>query len=69
VSASTRQMMDVAYEEAQTGLAEGGIPVGAALFTADGVLLGHGRNRRVQQGNPAIHGETDAFRAAGRQSD
>jgi cytosine/creatinine deaminase len=50
-------------------LAEGGIPVGAALFTADRMLLGRGRNRRVQQADPSIHGETDAFRAAGRQSD
>jgi cytosine/creatinine deaminase len=69
VSLSAHQMLDVAYEEAQTGLAEGGIPVGAALFTADGVLLGRGRNRRVQQDDPSIHGETDAFRAAGRQTD
>ena len=62
-------MMDVAFEEAQAGLAEGGIPIGAALFTADGVLLGRGRNRRVQQGDPSMHAEVDAFRAAGRQLD
>lgn len=62
-------MMDVAFDEAQTGLAEGGIPIGAALFTADGVLLGRGRNRRVQQGDPSLHAEVDAFRAAGRQRD
>ncbi|BBY37672.1 tRNA-specific adenosine deaminase [Mycobacterium mantenii] len=62
-------MMDVAFGEATTGLAEGGIPIGAALFTADGVLLGRGRNRRVQQGDPSLHAEVDAFRAAGRQLD
>jgi cytosine deaminase len=60
-------MLDVAVEEAQKGLAEGGIPIGAALFSADGELLGRGRNRRVQQGDPSVHAETDAFRAAGRQ--
>ncbi|MGB8387196.1 nucleoside deaminase [Mycobacterium sp.] len=62
-------MMDVAFEEAQAGLTEGGIPIGAALFTADGVLLGRGRNRRVQQGDPSLHAEVDAFRAAGRRLD
>jgi creatinine deaminase len=66
---SATQMMDVAFAEAQAGLAEGGIPVGAALFGSDGVLLGRGRNRRVQQGDPSVHAETDAFRAAGRQRD
>ena len=66
---SATAMMDVAFEEAQAGLAEGGIPIGAALFTADGVLLGRGRNRRVQQGDPSMHAEVDAFRAAGRQLD
>jgi creatinine deaminase len=60
-------MLAVALKEARTGLAEGGIPIGAALFHADGRLLGAGHNRRVQQGDPSIHGETDAFRNAGRQ--
>ena len=60
-------MLRVAYEEAQTGLAEGGLPIGAAIFRADGTLLSRGHNRRVQQGDPSIHGETDAFRNAGRQ--
>ena len=59
-------MLAVALAEARTGLAEGGIPIGAALFDAAGRLLGSGRNRRVQLGDPSIHGETDAFRAAGR---
>ena len=60
-------MLAIALEEARTGLAEGGIPIGAALFAADGRVLGRGRNRRVQQGDPSLHGETDAFRNAGRQ--
>jgi creatinine deaminase len=60
-------MLDVALEEARAGLAEDGIPIGAALFDADGRLLGRGRNRRVQNGDPSVHGETDAFRNAGRQ--
>ena len=56
-----------ALDEARTGFAEGGVPVGAALFDATGRLLGRGRNRRVQEGDPSVHGETDAFRKAGRQ--
>jgi cytosine/creatinine deaminase len=60
-------MLDVALEEARTGLAEGGIPIGAALFRRNGVLLGRGHNRRVQDNDPSSHGETDAFRKAGRQ--
>jgi cytosine deaminase len=61
------EMLDVAIAEARQGLAEGGIPIGAALFTRDGTLLGRGHNRRVQQDDPSAHGETDAFRNAGRQ--
>lgn len=60
-------MLEVAVEEAQIGLAEGGIPIGAALFDKNGKLLGRGRNRRVQENDPSVHGETDAFRKAGRQ--
>jgi creatinine deaminase len=60
-------MLAVAVHEARIGLAEGGIPIGAALFHADGRLLGAGHNRRVQHGDPSAHGETDAFRKAGRQ--
>ncbi len=60
-------MLEVALEEARTGLAEGGIPIGAALFTADGTLLGRGRNRRIQEQDPSLHGETDAFRRSGRR--
>src|SRR5688572_27134805 len=61
-------MLEVAIEEARIGLAEGGIPIGAALFDASGNLLGRGHNRRVQENDPSIHGETDAFRKAGRQT-
>ncbi|MCD2450619.1 nucleoside deaminase [Methylicorpusculum oleiharenae] len=60
-------MLAIALEEAQTGFDEGGVPVGAALFDANGRLLGRGRNRRVQDNDPSVHGETDAFRKAGRQ--
>src|SRR5215475_11324312 len=60
-------MLKTAIEEAKTGLAEGGIPIGAALFQVNGTLLGRGRNRRVQLGDPSMHAETDAFRRAGRQ--
>jgi cytosine/creatinine deaminase len=60
-------MLQTALAEARAGLAEGGIPIGAALFTHAGQLLGKGHNRRVQDGDPSAHGETDAFRRAGRQ--
>jgi len=62
-----QDMLEVALGEARTGLAEGGIPIGAALFDGSGLLLASGRNRRVQQNDPSVHGETDAFRRAGRQ--
>jgi cytosine deaminase len=60
-------MLQVAVEEARMGLAEGGIPIGAAIFRPDGTLVSRGHNRRVQQDDPSSHGETDAFRRAGRQ--
>jgi cytosine/creatinine deaminase len=60
-------MLRIAIEEARCGFDEGGIPIGAALFHRDGTLLGRGRNRRVQEDDPSVHGETDAFRKAGRQ--
>ena len=60
-------MLEVALAEARQGLAEGGIPVGAAIFDQSGRLVGKGHNRRVQNDDPSIHGETDAFRNAGRQ--
>ena len=60
-------MLAVALEEARMGRAEGGIPIGAAMFTRAGELVSRGHNRRVQQGDPSVHAETDAFRRAGRQ--
>ena len=60
-------MLAVAIAEARKGLAEGGIPIGAAIFSTDGKLFGAGHNQRVQLGDPSLHGETDAFRNAGRQ--
>ena len=61
-------MLEVAVREARQGLQEGGIPIGAAIFDEDGRVIGKGHNRRVQQNDPSIHGETDAFRNAGRQA-
>ncbi len=60
-------MLDVAFAEARKGLAEGGLPIGAAIFDAGGKLVGAGHNRRVQDGDPSMHAETNAFRNAGRQ--
>lgn len=61
--------LDVAVEQARAGLASGGIPIGAALVGPDGEVLGRGHNRRVQDGDPTVHGETAAFRDAGRRRD
>jgi cytosine/creatinine deaminase len=66
--ADVGRMLEVALGEARRGAEEGGIPIGAALFTRQGRLLGAGHNRRVQQGDPSAHAETDAFRRAGRQA-
>src|SRR5579863_7523411 len=60
-------MLAVAIREARAGLAEGGLPIGAAMFNRQGQLISSGHNRRVQQGDPSVHAETDAFRRAGRQ--
>jgi len=60
-------MLAIAFEEARYSRMEGGIPIGAALFTKAGEMVSRGHNRRVQQGDPSMHGETDAFRRAGRQ--
>ncbi|MGF0170986.1 nucleoside deaminase [Streptomyces sp. Marseille-Q5077] len=65
--ATARAWLATAVEEARAGLAGGGIPIGAALHGPDGVVLGRGHNRRVQDGDPSMHAETAAFRAAGRQ--
>lgn len=61
-----QRFLEVAIEQASQGLAEGGIPIGAALVV-DGRVLGAGRNRRVQAGSAIRHGETDALEGAGRQ--
>jgi cytosine deaminase len=66
---SDHELLAFAVAEARAGLAEGGIPIGAALVAADGTVLGRGHNRRVQDGDPSMHAETAAFRAAGRQRD
>jgi cytosine deaminase len=67
IFATDEEKLQVAIAEAKLGLAEGGIPIGAALFDEAGRLLGSGRNRRVQDGDASMHGETSAFRNAGRQ--
>jgi cytosine/creatinine deaminase len=64
---TARSWLAIALEEARTGLAEGGIPIGAALMGPEGAVLGRGHNRRVQDGDPSVHGETAAFKDAGRQ--
>ncbi|MBR7677098.1 nucleoside deaminase [Streptomyces daliensis] len=64
---TARELLETAVAEARAGLAEGGVPIGAALYGADGTLLGRGHNRRVQDGDPSAHAETAAFRAAGRR--
>ena len=64
-----KQMLRTAYHEAANGLAEGGIPIGAALFHRDGTLLGAGHNRRIQENDASVLAETDAFRKAGRRRD
>ena len=60
-------MLAVALEEARAGLDEAVIPIAAALYTRSAERLRRGHNRRVQDGDPSAHGETDAFRAAGRR--
>ena len=66
-NSSDAPFLQAAIAEARIGLAEGGIPIGAAIFTRAGELVSRGHNRRVQQADPSIHGETDAFRRAGHQ--
>jgi len=65
--ARARSFLPIAREEARLGLAEGGIPIGAALFDRDGTVLGRGHNRRVQDDDASTHAETAAFRNAGRR--
>lgn len=59
------KFMEAAIEEAQIGLAEGGIPIGSVLVHA-GHIIGRGHNRRIQNGSPILHGEMDALENAGR---
>jgi creatinine deaminase len=61
------KFMQAAIEEAQKGLAEGGIPIGSVIVH-NNKIIGRGHNRRVQSGSPILHGEMDAFENAGRQS-
>lgn len=63
-----RKFMALALEEAKTGFDEGGVPVGAVMVE-NGEVIGRGRNRRVQDGNPISHGETDCMKNAGRRPD
>ncbi len=58
--------LEAAIEEAERGLAEGGIPIGSVIVH-DGRIIGRGRNRRVQNGSVTLHGEMDALERAGRQ--
>lgn len=57
--------LQAAISEAAAGFAEGGIPIGSVLVR-QGIILGRGHNRRMQQGNPILHGEMDALQNAGR---
>ena len=59
------KFMQAAIEEAQKGLAEGGIPIGSVIVY-NNKIIGRGHNRRVQNGSPILHGEMDAFENAGR---
>ncbi len=63
-----REFMRLAFEEAQAGFDEGGVPVGAVMVE-NGELVARGRNRRVQDENPVSHGETDCMKNAGRRPD
>ena len=58
--------MQAAIEEAEKGVAAGGIPIGSVLVH-DGKIIGRGHNKRVQQGSVVLHGEMDALENAGRQ--
>ncbi len=61
------RFLQAAIDEAKQGLAEGGIPIGSVLVI-DGVIVGRGRNRRVQCGSPVLHAEMDCLENAGRLS-
>ncbi|HNV85432.1 MAG TPA: nucleoside deaminase [Candidatus Omnitrophota bacterium] len=59
------EFMKAAILEAEAGLREGGIPIGSVLVK-DGKIIGKGHNKRVQEGNPVMHAETDCLKNAGR---
>lgn len=63
------QLLDAALEQAQKSLAEGGIPIGSVLATAEGEIVARGHNRRVQDGDTTAHAETVCIKAAGRRRD
>ncbi len=65
--ANDRRFLEIAFEQAQNSYQEGGIPIGAAMVE-NGRVIGLGRNRRVQEGDPIAHGEMDCLRRAGRRS-
>jgi len=60
------QFMQAALEQARIGYDEGGVPVGAVMVENDNIIA-RGRNRRIQEGNPVSHGETDCMKNAGRR--
>ena len=60
------QFLKAAFDEANNGLQEGGIPIGSVIVHT-GNIIGRGHNRRIQQGSAVLHGEMDAFENAGRQ--
>lgn len=64
---SPAPLLEVAIAEAEQGYLEGGVPIGAAISTSSGELLGKGRNRLVQDGDPTAHAEVDALRQVGRR--
>ena len=66
-SPQDRRFLSLAFEQAQMGFDEGGCPIGSVLVRGD-IVIGSGRNRRVQNGDPIAHGEMDAIRKAGRQT-
>ncbi|MBX2884437.1 MAG: nucleoside deaminase [Granulosicoccus sp.] len=68
VSESDRQFLRMAYQEALDGYNEGGAPIGAVMVKR-GKVIARGRNKRVQEGDPVMHGETDCLRSAGLRDD
>jgi len=66
MSDSRDPFLQAAIDEAERGLAEGGIPIGSVLVH-EGEIIGRGHNRRVQRGSVVLHGEMDALENAGRR--